>query len=149
MEWPTIEPDPYGKDIPLQRCHVGRPFTPTPEHVAAAAFVPGSPAWQLLMKIAATKDYTVEHGKGESFVCYRGYRIGGIDREKSHWFVSKTFGTYAIDKFLRGMKFESASGHFGAARQNWYETGAEHVAEFEHTVSEISKAIDRQLQAVR
>jgi hypothetical protein len=129
----------------LQPCRVGRRLTPTSDAVAAADFLPGSAAWLLLVKIAAMQGFSVEHGRGESFICYRGYRIGGIDRKKRHWFVSKTLGTQAVDDFLRKMKFRTESGHFGSAPQSWYELDFAQLAEYEHAVIELSRAIDHQL----
>jgi hypothetical protein len=129
----------------LQPCHVGRRPIPTPDQDAAADFLEGSAAWSLLMRIAAMPGFSVEHGRGESFICYRGYRIGGIDRKKRQWFVSKTLGTKAVDQFLAQMKFRVGSGHFGSAPQSWYELDFAQLAEYEHAVIELSKAIDRQL----
>jgi hypothetical protein len=146
VSFPRIEADPYGKDMRLQRCHVGKPLTPTTEDRAASDFTPGHAAWSLLTKIAVMPSFVVEHGDGESIICYRGFRIGGIDRKKGHWFVSKTLGTYAVDRFLRAMGFTLDPGMFGSARQSWYALDAAHSTEFEHTVRELSRAIDVQVK---
>jgi hypothetical protein len=145
VSFPVIESDPEGEKMRLQPCHVGKPFKPTSEHDAASDFLPGSAGWSLLMKIATMRAFSVEHGRGESFICYRGYRVGGVDRKKRHWFVSKTLGSRAVDKFLEQMKFRLESGHFGSTPQGWYQLEFAQLGEFEHAVVELSKAIDRQL----
>lgn len=142
----SIELDPYGEKMRLQRCHVGRPIERVDEDDVARALGPASTAWLLLSKLAAIDGLTVEHGETESIICYRGHRLGGLDRVKGHWFVSETLGTYTVDAFLRRLNFQLEHGRFGSSPQRWYQVDVSRVPEFEHAISELAKAIDRQLR---
>lgn len=143
--FPGIRSDPYDEKMRLRQCHVGRPLIPVAEYVAAADLGPASAAWALVMKVATTDGFAVEHGRNESIICYRGYRLGGVERLKGLWFVSATLASDVVDEFLRTMKFRQRTGTFGAASQSWYELDVLLVPEFEHTLSEIANAVDRQL----
>jgi hypothetical protein len=140
---PTLPNDPYGEKLDLHGCR--RPVHPLSDsEVDASAEV-----WRLITRLESEAGYRVMHGSWETLICYREFRIGGIDRQSGHCFVYETLTTHVVAEWLRALGFKlTLMGRrpgTAYAGHKWYQVPLSDSSIFEHALRGIAAAIDLQV----
>jgi hypothetical protein len=150
LQLASLPRDPYSEKLKLNPCR--RPkVTLTEGEIQAPPHV-----WRFLRELEADDQYKILHGGIETLICYRDFRIGGIDRDAGHWFLYENFGTYVIDRWLRELGFErrrsTREGRVAAesdtsayAGHKWYQIDAAKHLVYAHALRELTAAIDSQI----
>jgi hypothetical protein len=60
----------------------------------------------LVRRLRARQDYEVLHGASQTVFNYRGQGIGGIDRGKSHGYLSQVFAVGSVRDRIRALGFQ-------------------------------------------
>ena len=112
--------DPYGEKLDLHGCR--RPVHPLSDSEVDA--------W-------------------ETLICYREFRIGGIDRQSGHCFVYETLTTHVMAEWLRALGFKlTLMGRrpgTAYAGHKWYQVPLSDSFIFEHALRGIAAAVDLQV----
>ena len=140
---PTLPRDPYNEKLNLHSCR-------KPVHPLQDSEVDASPElWRLIGRLESEGGYRVMHGSWETLICYREFRIGGIDRQSGHCFVYETLTTHVLAEWLRGLGFKlTLMGRrpgTAYAGHKWYQIALSDSAIFEHALRGIAAAVDVQV----
>ena len=143
QDLPELPADPYREKLDLHACR-------RPVHPLADSEVDASPeVWRLITRLESETGYRVMHGSWETLICYREFRIGGIDRQSGHCFVYETLTTYVVAQWLGKLGFElklmGRRPGTAYAGHKWYQIALTDSSIFEHALRGIAAAIDLQV----
>ena len=143
---PPLPTDPYAEKLDLHACR-------KPVHPLSDSEVDALPeVWRLITRLESEPGYRVMHGSWETLICYREFRVGGIDRQSGHWFVYETLTTHVVAEWLRALGFKlTLMGRrpgTAYAGHKWYQVPLSDLAIFEHALRGIAAAIDVQVGKV-
>lgn len=100
-----------------------------PELAAALGEMPAAEA-ALIEKLATHPDFACAAGAMQVKVHYRGEKVGGYNRQRGHWYVSKVFvREHGLETLVERLGFERVTHN--AQHEYWMAGGPDALGAFE------------------
>lgn len=126
---PSVQPHASGKQAVVEGRVAGDVFAAVndlPEAVAA-----------FFRSINANSDYSYQAGRMQLMVYFRGKKVGGLNRQASHWYVSKVFvREYGSLALMEAHGFQHVVHN--DKHEYWMATGGGALAAFEAAVTQMT-----------